>query len=97
MPPLHLLEAEAARLRRQIEVCESDWKRVPRLFATCLVGLPVTYVSGIAWGFVSVAIALSFVGTSAYLIGVRKREYEHELTDIERDIAAERKRGSTAS
>ena len=78
MPPLPLLEAEAARLRRQIEVCQADWKRLPLYYLTTLVAIPVAIAKGVAWGFVALAIALSFVGTSAYLIGVRRREYENE-------------------
>ncbi|MFO0697014.1 MAG: hypothetical protein U0230_25800 [Polyangiales bacterium] len=91
MPPVHLLEAEAERLKKQIGICETDWARIPRLFYTCLVGIPVSFVWGLVWGTVAVVIALAFVGTSAYLIGVRRREYQRDLVDVEQQLALARR------
>jgi hypothetical protein len=82
-----LYRAKIEHLEKLIADLDHDWERLPRLFVTTLVGLPVGLVYGLPWGFVSVVLACSFVGVVAYITGVRKRDYTEERDALRIEIA----------
>lgn len=79
-------KAEVERLHREIASLDRDWARVPYLLFSLLLTIP----AGLIWGWVAAQLvlicAVSLVGTAAYLIGVRRREYRGELEDLTRDL-----------
>lgn len=82
-----LYRAKIEHLERLIADLDRDWERLPKLFATTLIGLPVGLAYGLPWGFVSVVLACSFVGVVAYITGVRKRDYVEERDALRIEIA----------
>jgi hypothetical protein len=84
---LPLYRAKIVHLEALIADLDHDWERLPRLFATTVLAIPVGIVHGLAWGFVTVVLACCFVGVVAYITGVRKRDYMDERTALHAEIA----------
>ncbi len=82
-----LYHAKIAHLDLLIADLDHDWERLPRLFVTAILGVPVTIMYGLPWGFVTVVLACSFVAVVAYITGVRRRDYLDERTALVKEIA----------
>lgn len=82
-----LYHAKIEHLDRLIADLDHDWERLPRLFVTAILGIPVTILYGLPWGFVTVVLACCFVGVVAYITGVRRRDYLDERTVLVKEIA----------
>lgn len=78
------LKAEITRIEEHIASLERDRTRVPWLLGTAILAIP----AGVVWGVEGVLFALfasiSLAMVAAYLIEVRRREYQTELRDVHR-------------
>ncbi|MBX3247405.1 MAG: hypothetical protein KF901_09500 [Myxococcales bacterium] len=81
------LEGEVSRLRGLRADLERDWRRLPWYMSPAVGGLPAFFV----WGpFVSstiVAGSVTLTMSAAYLIGVRRKEYDSDIREVLREIA----------
>ena len=81
------LEAEIGRLEGTIASLERERSRAPWLMTTALLAIP----AAIVWNmFVAAAVlicAISLVGVTIYLTGVRIYEYQGEMEDAKRELA----------
>ncbi|MDH5490786.1 MAG: hypothetical protein OEY14_02320 [Myxococcales bacterium] len=82
------LEAERVWLRAQLEDLEQDWRRIPWAFATAALGLPIGWIWGASLGVIALVFGLGFGATAAYLIGVRRQDYQRRMADVERELRA---------
>lgn len=80
------LEAEIERLQNLHDSLDGAWPRI-RWFA---LGLPLAIVAGVVvhvlWFWLIAITTLLFLGTAAYLIRVRRKEYENEIQLVRADI-----------
>lgn len=80
------LEEEIRRLRELHDSLDTAWPRV-RWFA---LGLPLSVVAGLVlgvlWFWLIAITTVLFLATSAYLIRVRRKEYQNEIRLVHADI-----------
>ena len=81
------LVAEVARLEGLMESLERDWQRIPKLFGTAILAVPVGFVWGVPAAIFVVGLAASLVGVGVYLVGVRRNEYRSELEQVQERLA----------
>ncbi len=81
-----LLQAEQRRLRDLYADINSDWRQVRYLFGITLAAIPIGMRFGLAAGIIVLVLALSFVATAAYLIGVRREEYRASIREIDDEL-----------
>ncbi|MFN7699083.1 MAG: hypothetical protein ACK5U8_14375, partial [Deltaproteobacteria bacterium] len=88
---LLILEAELARLQRELAVLDRQWSQKLRLGAFGLLAIPALY-----WGPEYAVIILlctpALIATQAYLIGVRRNECRELIGEARRELATLRKR-----
>jgi fatty acid desaturase len=80
------LLAEIERLKGQHAAIERDWQRTPKILVLALAAIPVGFIWGLMWAVVVFLSVVALVGTTAYLLVVRRHEYESELADARRDL-----------
>ncbi len=82
-----LMEQEITRLQELRDSLSEDWAKA-RWFA---LGFPVAIVLGFAlgplWFWLTTLGTAAFLGTSAYLIRVRRNEYDSEIATMRRDLS----------
>lgn len=81
-----LLEAEIIRLQDLRDSLDQEWPRV-RWFA---LGVPVSavlgFMFGVLWFWLGAVTTISFLATAAYLIRVRRKEYDNDLRLVRADL-----------
>ncbi len=80
------LEAEVERLKVLLASLERDWRRIPWLLSTTLLTIPALILWGLGGGVLVLLGALLFAATAAYIVSVRRREYNGELRDVRRTL-----------
>ncbi len=84
-PSRKQLEDWIAQLERELEELEQFWTKIPRWCIAVTVLAVVVMLFRPVWGVIAMLVGLSFVGTSAWILGVRRREHRDDL-----EIAKER-------
>ncbi len=81
------LVAEVKRLRGLRSDLDREWRQLRWAVAPSFLAAPAYFVWGpIGSALVALAVA-SVVVTAAYLIGVRRKEYEGDIRIVQREIA----------
>lgn len=80
MPPSKKqLEDWIAQLERELVELDTFWTKIPRwCIAVAVVAVIVMFFKPI-WGVLGLLIGLSFVGTAAWILGVRRREHRDDI------------------
>ncbi len=84
------LEAELERLRTNLASLRRDWERLRYAPALMLLVVPAFAMAGPLAAAATALLVLSLIGTAAYLIGVRRREYAGEIAEVKRELAISR-------
>lgn len=86
-----LMLERIAWLEQRIAGLAENWKRVPYLASTAVLGIPAAFVWGIGWGIVGVGLGLSLGGVSAYLLSIRRSTCQEEIRTLQRELSRMRK------
>ena len=81
-----LVEREVERLHEEASKLARDWSRVPWLFGTIVLVPLMQVVSGPGAAMLALIFVPSLVATSAYLIGVRRKENAQLIEDLEQQL-----------
>jgi hypothetical protein len=81
-----LIFARIAWLEHRIEGLAGNWRRVPILLSTAVLGIPAAFIWGIGIGFVVFCLGLSLGGVSAYLLAIRKSTCEDEIRVLRKEL-----------
>lgn len=81
-----LILERIAWLEQRIAGLGENWKRVPYLASTAVLGIPAAFVWGIGWGLVGIGLGLSLGGVSAYLLAIRRDTCQEEIRALQRDL-----------
>lgn len=81
-----LMEQEIARLQELRDSLDEDWARVRWFVLGFPVAVVLGFVLGPVWFWLTALGTAAFLATSAYLIRVRRNEYEVEIATVRRDL-----------
>jgi hypothetical protein len=80
-------EQELQRLDQQFVELQSHWQRIPRYALFALLAPVAGYQYGFSAAMVELMVTAALVGTSCYLIAVRKSENRWIRASVAREIA----------
>lgn len=76
-------------LHRKIEHLDSlladidrSWRFLPKLWWLAVLALPIAVFKSFGWAVFFVFFVVSLVGVVAYILGVRRRDYEMEREEL---------------
>ena len=83
-----VLRKEETRLEGLLASLARDWNSAPKLLVLSVLAVPAGVAFGAVWGAIVAALVVSLAGTVLYLVGVRQKEYQHELDAVRKQLAA---------
>jgi len=84
------LLGEKQRLEGNLASLQRDWNNAPKLLLLCVLAVPIGLLMGPGWAVLFAVLVASLAGTVLYLVGVRRKEYQHELDEVLKRIDAGR-------
>ena len=81
-----LLEAEIARLDKELGILQRQWDKKERLLFFGLAAIPVYFVWGGFGAFVVIGCTPFLLLTQAYLLGIRRMECRQLIAEAKNDI-----------
>ena len=78
-PSQKQLEDWITQLDRELEELEHFWSKIPRWCVTVVVISVALVLFRPLWGVLAMLVGLSFVGTAAWILGVRRREHRDDI------------------
>ncbi len=82
-----LMEQEIERLQKLRDSLDDDWSRVRWFALGFLAAVVLGFALGAVWFWLTALGTAAFLATSAYLIRVRRNEYDVEIATVRRDLA----------
>jgi hypothetical protein len=81
------LVREVKRLRGLRADLDREWRNLRWSVIPMALAIPAFFMWGVIGSSLVILAVLSIVVTAAYLIGVRRREYEGDIRIVQREIA----------
>ena len=79
---LPMLLKKIEHLDSWIADIDRSWRFLPKLWWLCVFALPILFWKGLAAGLFFIFFVVSLVGASAYILGVRRRDYVMEREEL---------------
>ena len=81
-----LMEAEILRLEELRDSLDGEWTKVRWFLLGFPAAIPVGFLFGLVWFWLTLLGTASFLATAAYLLRVRRNEYDVEIATVRRDL-----------
>lgn len=81
-----LLQTRISWLEHRVEGLAANWKRVPILLSTAVLGIPAAFIWGIGIGLSVFGSGIALGGVSAYLLSIRRAVCLDEIRTLRKDL-----------